>query len=120
MAREAYAHDAVVTVEPGADSRAVGGAITVALCGYWDHQPPCPLAPHHTTATPVGERLEVRVLFATEPANEHRVRTLISGALAGGRLAGPDGRITTWQLHSDAHGNIRPDEQEHARRLLGA
>ncbi|WP_113963744.1 hypothetical protein [Mycobacterium shimoidei] len=120
MAREAYAHDAVVTIEPGADSRAVGGAITVALCGHWDHQPPCPLAPHHTTVTPVGERFEVRVLFATEPANEHRVRVLIAGALAGGRLSGPDGRITTWCLQSDAPSDVHRDEQEHARRLVGA
>ena len=45
MTRTAYAHDAVVILDPGGDSRAPGGAITVALCGHWDHEPPCPLAP---------------------------------------------------------------------------
>jgi hypothetical protein len=34
-------------MEPDADMRAPGAAVTVALCGHWDHEPPCPLAPHH-------------------------------------------------------------------------
>ena len=34
---------------------APGGAITVALCGSWDHEPPCPLAPHHTRAHRSGD-----------------------------------------------------------------
>ena len=33
-----------------ADDGAPGAAVTVALCGHWEHPPPCPLAPHHTRA----------------------------------------------------------------------
>jgi hypothetical protein len=41
VTRAAYAHDAFVILDPGEDTRAPGGAITVALCGHWDHEPPC-------------------------------------------------------------------------------
>ena len=36
-------------MEPHADVRAPGAAVTVALCGHWEHEP-CPLAPHHVSA----------------------------------------------------------------------
>jgi len=42
--RQAFAHEAILVVQPQADLRAPGAAITVALCGHWEHQPPCPLA----------------------------------------------------------------------------
>jgi hypothetical protein len=99
VARASYAHDAVVTLDAGGDSRAPGGAITVALCGHWDHQPPCPLAPHHTDAVPGDDgTVRLHVVFAAEPKDERRVRELITLALRSGRLTGPDGRITTWTV----------------------
>jgi hypothetical protein len=55
-ARQAFAHAAVV--ELIGDDRAPGGAITVALCGSWSHDPPCPLAPHHTDALRDGGELD--------------------------------------------------------------
>ncbi len=116
MTRTAYAHDAVVIVDPGGDPRAPGGAITVALCGHWDHEPPCPLAPHHTDASPAGDgTVRLRVLFGTD--DEERVRSLIAQALTSGRLAGPDGRVTTWAVKSSSAGTVRPDEADHAARL---
>jgi hypothetical protein len=118
VTRTAYAHDAVVILDPGGDSRAPGGAITVALCGHWDHKPPCPLAPHHTDATPADDdALRLRVLFATEPADEQRVRELITQALASGHLTGPDGRVTRWMVKSSDASRVRPDEADHAARL---
>jgi hypothetical protein len=117
MSRTAYAHDAVVILDPGGDSRAPGGAITVALCGHWDHEPPCPLAPHHTDAVPADDgTVRLRVLFATD--DEERVRELIGEALSSGRLTGPDGRVTRWMLKSSAAGTIRPEEADHAARLV--
>lgn len=118
MTRAAYAHDAVVILDPGGDSRAPGGAITVALCGHWDHEPPCALAPHHTDATPGDDTLRLRVLFAAEPDHEERVRSLIEQALSSGRLTGPDGRVTRWMVKSSGAGSVRPDEAEHAARLV--
>lgn len=119
MTRAAYAHDAVVILDSGGDSRAPGGAITVALCGHWDHEPPCPLAPHHTDATLADdETVNVRVLFAADPADESRVRELIAQALSSGHLTGPDGRVTRWMVKSSGASTVRPDEADHAARLV--
>ena len=119
MTRAAYAHDAVVILDAGGDSRAPGGAITVALCGHWDHEPPCPLAPHHTDAVPADDgTVRLRVLFASD--DEARVRSLIGQALSSGRLTGPDGRVTTWTLRSSTAGTVRPDEADHAARLASS
>lgn len=65
--RQAFAHDAVLSMERDADIRAPGGAITVALCGHWDHEAPCPLSPHHTSAIRDGSHVVLRTLFAVEP-----------------------------------------------------
>jgi hypothetical protein len=116
VTRAAYAHDAVVVLDPGGDSRAAGGAITIALCGHWDHDPPCPLSPHHTDASPAGDgTVRLRVLFATD--DEERVRWLIAQALSSGRLSGQDGRVTTWTVKSSGAGTVRDDEAYHAARL---
>ncbi|NYJ03814.1 hypothetical protein [Petropleomorpha daqingensis] len=107
MTRTPFAHDAVVAMDPTDDERAPGAAITVALCGSWDHDPPCPLAPHFTGAERAGEEVRLRILFAAEPGDERRVRELIDGALANG----------TWRLVSSAPSPVRPAEQDHAARL---
>jgi hypothetical protein len=116
VTRRPYAHDAVVRMAPDADIRAVGAAVTVALCGHWEHPPPCPLAAHHTRADRVDDEVRVRILFATEPEREAEVRQRIAAALAGGHLDGPDGP-TAWRLVHDGAGTIEPDEVDHAARL---
>lgn len=116
--RQAFAHDAIVLMEADGDARAPGAAITVALCGRWEHDPPCPLAPHHTSAERSGEELRLRVLFATEPAAEADVRSRIEGALSPDRLDGPDGITTRWQFRSAQPSFVRKDEDEHAQRLI--
>jgi hypothetical protein len=119
VTRAAYAHEAVVLLDPGGDSQAPGGAITIALCGHWDHEPPCPLAPHHTDATPADDdTLRLRVLFAAEPESESRVRELIAQALSSGHLTGPDGRVTRWMVKSSGASSLQPDEADHAARLV--
>ena len=105
-------------MQPGISPNALGGAITVALCGHWDHSPPCPLAPHYVASFPAGETVALRVLFATEPENEQGVRSLIRGALAAGRLTEPDGGVATWQLRSASPGTLRLDEEDHAAHLI--
>ena len=84
----------------------------MALCGGWDHPPPCPLAPHYVTNVPNGETVTLRVVFATEPANEQRVRSLIGETLAAGELTVPDGGVAHWQLRSASPGNVRADEED--------
>ncbi len=70
--REAFAHEAVLVMEPDANVRAPGAAVTVALCGHWVHEPPCPLAPHHVGAEEHDGELRVRIVFAAEPDAESR------------------------------------------------
>ena len=43
-----------IRLEPGADKRAPGGAVTVALCGHWDHEGPCRW-PHRSNIHPEKE-----------------------------------------------------------------
>jgi len=119
VALHAYAHDAVVVMQPGGDPNAPGGAITKMLCGSWDHPPPCPLAPHHVANRVAGDDVVLRVLFATEPAAETCVRRLIEGALRAGELTGPDGLVMTWRVRSTAAGHVRESEKGHACELIG-
>lgn len=116
-ARRAFAHDVAVVLD--GDPAAPGAAITVALCGHWDHEPPCPLAPHHTAAERTADdTVRLRVLFAVEPEREADVRSLIDTALESGRLTGPEGRVTTWTVRSSEAGGVRPDERAHAAGLV--
>ncbi|MGH3915237.1 MAG: hypothetical protein ACRDTC_17795 [Pseudonocardiaceae bacterium] len=115
--REAFAHEAVLGMAPEADLRAPGAAITVALCGHWEHEPPCPVAPHHSRADRVGDDVRVRTLFATEPERERAVRDLIDRALSGGQLQGPVDR-THWQLRSSRRSVVSAQERDHAQRLV--
>jgi hypothetical protein len=100
------------------DLRAPGAAITAALCGHWEHPPPCPLAPHHTAAVQVGDEVRVRILFVVEAERQPEVRQSIDQALASGELAGPDEVVTTWRLRASGPSVVLPHEVAHARRLL--
>ena len=97
-----YAHEATVQLAEGADPRALGGAITVALCGTWDHEPPCRW-PHHTDIVTAGDRHVVRTTFTVEPSDEPIVRQKIVAALESGEQSGPDGHISRWRVR-DAPG----------------
>lgn len=100
------------------DVRAPGAAVTVALCGHWEHEPPCPLAPHHTDTRRSGDEVRLRVLFAAEPDAEAEVRGRIEAALARSIFTGPDGRVTHWDVRSARSGRLRDDELPHAEQLV--
>ena len=115
--RQAFAHEAVLVMEPGADVRAPGAAVTVALCGHWNHEPPCPLAPHRVSADEDDGALSVRILFAAEPDTEVEVRQLIDQALSG-QLEFPDGFTTPWRLRTSRPSEVSAEETDHAERLI--
>ena len=107
-AREAFAHRATLVAHADTDLRAPGGAVTEELCGSLDHQPPCPLAAHFTSAERGGDgRVAVRVLFACQPADEPLVRTRIDDALA-----------RSWDLVASGPDAVRDSEAAHATRLV--
>jgi hypothetical protein len=118
--RAAFAHDALLDLDPGGDDAAPGAAITVALCGSWSHEPPCPLAPHHTRAHRSGSQVTLRVLFAAEPADEPRVRELLRGALSRGWGDTPEGGRTSWELIEEDPSQVTLEEEAHARRLAAS
>jgi hypothetical protein len=114
---KAYAHEAVLTMDGDSDERAPGAAITVALCGHWEHEPPCPLAPHHTSAERTGDRVAIRTMFVAREQDEDEVRRRIGAALAAGRLVSQEGVTTQWHLESANRSDVRPEERAHAARL---
>jgi hypothetical protein len=89
------------------DERGPGGAVTEELCGALDHDPPCPVAAHFSSAVRRGMMLEVRVLFACESADETDVRSRIDAALA-----------RRWQVLTAHPEPVADDEAEHAARLV--
>ena len=89
------------------DPAALGGAVTVALCGHWEHEPPCRW-PHHTDSRPdphADGAWVVTVRFDASSVEEDEVRDRIRAALATGRLRGPDGTTTTWLLGDSVEGS---------------
>src|SRR4051812_19721059 len=96
--RQVYVHDALVRMRSAEGADAIGAAITVALCGDWQHEPPCSLAPHHTQTDRMADLAQVRTIFATEPSLESEVRQRIDQALATGSQETPTGEVTSWQL----------------------
>src|SRR5215217_2133271 len=94
-----YVHAATLLVDgAAADPGAPGAAITTALCGSWEHQPPCPLAAHYTGWSRDGDMVSLRIIFASEPASEGDVRGLIDAALAPGAFDTPHNTVSRWTL----------------------
>ena len=54
-----------------ADERAPGGAVTVSLCGHWDHEGPV-LAPLFNTKTPADGLSKLVVDFNAVPQDVER------------------------------------------------
>ncbi|WP_426227078.1 hypothetical protein [Pseudarthrobacter sp. DSP2-3-2b1] len=115
--REPYVHEASLVMDAEGDPGAPGAAITVELCGSWEHTPPCPLAPHHTSHQRAGDEVALRVVFAAEPEAESEVRRRIDSALAAGSLTGPDGVRTDWSLRGSAAGVLTTAERGQAERI---
>lgn len=117
--RTAYAHTGTVRLTTGA-ADAIGAAITVALCGSWDHDGPCPLAPHHTSWHPDPSQpaiIHTRTLYAVEPHRHDEALTRIREGLATGKLIAPDGATATWRLLDDHPSTVEPHEADHAGHL---
>lgn len=102
--RVALVHEAEVRLNAGVDPRAVGAAVTVALCGHWEHDGPCRW-PHNNK---VDGRL-FRTLFVCEPEKESHVRDLIRAALVGS---------SEWRVIRDRARYVATDERSLADDLL--
>jgi hypothetical protein len=106
-ARKAFVHEAELVLEAGTDPRAPGGAVTVALCGSWDHEGPCRW-PHNNEIDADGSQARFRTVFAAVPPEEDEVRARIEEALTD------DPR---WTIVSANARPVAADECELARNL---
>ena len=107
--REAFVQEAELMLADDTDPTAPGAAVTVALCGYWEHEGPCRW-PHDNAITAAGgETARFRTLFVADGAEERAVRDLIVGALAD--AAG-------WSVAVSAARPVAESEHDLARRLL--
>jgi hypothetical protein len=98
-----------VAFGPGADTRAPGGAFTVALCGAWEHEGSCRW-PHHTPVDSASTPSAVRVVYIVDDDELDHVRTMIESALASG-----DG----WNAVAIREGALTDEESTLAQRLRG-
>lgn len=108
--KRSYVQCAELILEPGADQAAPGGAVTLALCGSWNHPGPCRW-PHQTSAEWDAQAGTVRVVFVADEDDEKQVRTLIDQALAGGECTGPDGRLSRWRTTAQRAGILSESEE---------
>ena len=78
-----HVHHADVAFRPEADTRAPGGAVTVALCGSWDHVGSCRW-PHHTSVDTSLTPSPVRVVYVVGDHELDEVCRMIESALRNG------------------------------------
>jgi hypothetical protein len=100
----AYVHEAELQLGEDTDAAAVGAAVTVALCGHWEHEPPCRW-PHNNAVDGSGM---FRTLFIAPEDEEEHVRELITAALADGQ---------SWQIVRVGPRDLAPSERDLAERL---
>ena len=114
--KRGYVQCATILLAPASDPAAPGGTVTLALCGSWDHAGVCRW-PHRTSAEWFDRTGHVQVVFVAEESDEERVRGLIDRALAGGECAGPDGKLSRWEVSECRAGILNRDEEALARSL---
>jgi hypothetical protein len=117
---DAFVHEGSLELADGADDRAPGAAVTVGLCGHWDHEGDCRWRHHTAVVQRDGSTLTVRTVFASDIAEEAEVRARIVAALESGILAGPDGGVSRWEVVRQEVVDLRPSERRLAARLTRA
>ncbi len=115
--RRIFAHRASLRLDLGADPQAPGAAVTVALCGHWEHEGPCRWPHLATVAGRSEDTLALRVLFAAEDADEGEVRLRIAQGLRLGRLEGGP-RPSGWAVLDEGRDEVEPDDADASARLF--
>lgn len=112
-------HEARLRFGEGADTAAPGAAVTVGLCGHWDHEGPCRW-PHHSRLHEEDGEHVLRVVVGAYDEELDVVRELIEAAVGAGALVGPDGRTTTWTVVDSRTDGPQGSEVRLAERLQDA
>lgn len=80
MPTESHVRVADLRLDPGTDPRAVGAAVTTALCGHWEHDGPCRW-PHHNGIARTDDGFALRVVFVAPADDVVEVESRIDAAL---------------------------------------
>jgi hypothetical protein len=104
----AFVVEAEIALREEADPAAVGAAVTVELCGHWEHEGPCRW-PHNSAIEADREPARFRTLFVADAEDEAAVRARIERALRDG--AG-------WSVVSVRARPVAESERELAAGLL--
>ena len=105
--RRAYVYEAELELAPGADSRAPGGAVTVALCGHWDHEGPCRW-PHYSEIDTDHAPARLCTVFACPEEEVDDVHAAIDAAVRNADV---------WSVTSSARREPVGDEVDLGYRL---
>ena len=105
--RTPHVHEATLRLEDEADPAAVCAAVTVELCGAWDHHGGCRW-PHNNEIWPEGKSATFRTLFVAPPSQIREVHDRIGLAL---RSSGE------WSVIIDGPRPLRADDEALAARL---
>jgi len=78
----AFVVEADLVLSDGLDPAAVGAAVTVELCGHWEHDGPCRW-PHNSATDAARAPARLRTVFAADDDEAPEVRRRIEHALRG-------------------------------------
>jgi hypothetical protein len=104
----AYVIEAELVLSAGMDPAAVGAAVTVELCGHWEHEGACRW-PHNSAIDDSQDPARLRTLFVADEAEAAAVGDRIEASLRG---------ATAWTVVSIRSRPVATAEQPLAKRLL--
>jgi hypothetical protein len=104
----AHVIEAELELSEGLDPGAVGAAVTVELCGHWEHDGPCRW-PHNSAIEAERSPARLRTLFVAGDAETELVRARIEAALRG---------ASAWRVLSLSLRPVAAGERALAQRLL--
>ncbi len=107
-AARAFVLEAHLALHDGTDPAAAGAAVTVELCGHWEHEGPCRW-PHNSEIDAEQAPALFRTLWVCGEAEAEDVRDRIERALRGAH----DWRVVDVRARA-----VEPAEQALAGRLL--
>jgi hypothetical protein len=103
----AYVLEAEIQLQEGCDPRAVGAAVTVELCGHWEHEGPCTW-PHNSATDTERSPALFRTIYVADEQEEPEIRDRIERSLK---------QADEWRVIAVRSRPVSADERELADRL---
>ena len=103
----AYVLEAEIELGEGTDPRAVGAAVTVELCGHWEHEGPCAW-PHNSAIDADQTPALFRTIYVADQDEERAIRDRIARSL---------NQAGDWRVEGVRARPIADDERDLADRL---